>query len=121
MHPSPFTTFCPESLILNSFSPERNQSAMETTYCLVFNIKTSKGYEPYARFHLGDDQNFAQQVFKRLRGTRTSTEKCMLQIDFMESSNGLPTHLEVMSCSLEEMTENFTFITKEIFKRSSME
>ena len=94
---------------------------MEKSYCLVFNIKTPRGYEPYAKFSLGQDAAFAEQVFKRLKGIQNPAETCMLQIDFMESSNGLPMHLEVMSCSLEEMSENFVFITKEIFKRISME
>lgn len=94
---------------------------MEKSYCLVFNIKTGKGYEPYAKFFLGEDASFAQEVFQKLKGKRNPNNKCMLQIDFMESSNGLPMHLEVMSCSLEEMSENFVFITKEVFKKSSME
>lgn len=94
---------------------------MEKSYCLDFNIKTSKGFEPYAKFSLGDDSAFAQHVFQNLKGVRNSNDSCMLQIDFKESSNGLPMHLEVLSCSLEEMSENFVFITKEIFKRRNLE
>ena len=94
---------------------------METTFYIVLNIRTIHGYEPFGRFTLGSERKFARSLFQKLKGSRDLNEKCMLQIDFMESANGLPANLEVLSCSLQELAENCSLITKETFRRFSME
>jgi hypothetical protein len=48
-------------------------------------------------------------------------DKSILHFDLVESINGLPASLEMISCSLEELAENCKIITKETFRFINME
>jgi hypothetical protein len=89
---------------------------METTFYINLNIKTANGFQPYARYFIGDDREAAAQIFHQLKGTNEVTEDHLLQIDFIESANNLPVNLQVIGCNLEQLAENSKIITREIFK-----
>ena len=42
-------------------------------------------------------------------------------MDLMEIKNGLPVNLDVMGCTLEDVTDNSRIITKEAFKFYNLE
>ena len=85
------------------------------------NIKTCHGFECFGKFFLGNKREFATSIFDQLKGEKTLDEKNVLQFDLVESINGLPASIQVISCSLEELAENCKFITKETFKVINME
>ncbi len=93
----------------------------QTTFYIVLNLKTSQGYECIGKFFVGDNEKFASHVFKQLNGNTKVTEKSILQLDLMESKNGLPVNLQMISCTLEELAENCRIITRELFRLINLE
>ena len=93
----------------------------QTTFYIVLNLKTSQGYECIGKFFVGDKESSANHVFKQLKGNTKVTEKSILQLDLMESKNGLPVNLKMISCTLEELAENCRIITRELFRLINME
>ncbi|MEP7374451.1 MAG: hypothetical protein ABI675_13740 [Chitinophagaceae bacterium] len=85
------------------------------------NIRTGTGFECFGKFFLGNRREFATTIFNQLKGEKNIDEKGILQFDLVESINGLPASIQVISCSLEELAENCKFITKETFKVINME
>lgn len=89
---------------------------MQTAFYIVFNLKTVRGFESFARFFVGDNQEFAYQLFDKLKGISVGVNDSVLQMDLMETREGLPVNIQVMGCTLEELAENCKTITKEVFK-----
>ena len=93
----------------------------ETAFIVAFRIKTTHGFECFGKFFLGHDRRFSQMLFKKLKGSKNIDEKTVLQMDLMEMKNGLPVNLDVMGCTLEELTDNCRIITKDAFKFYNLE
>jgi len=89
---------------------------METAFYILIYIKTVKGFESFGRFYIGDNEEFAYLLFKKLKGSEDSVGESVLQIDLMETKNTLPVNIKVMGCTLEQLAENCRLITKEVFK-----
>jgi hypothetical protein len=89
---------------------------METGFYIDLNIKTTKGYQLFGKYYLGKNRELANEVFNKLKGTRQVSDKNVLQLDFIEKVDGLPFNLQVLGCTLAELSENCSTITREIFK-----
>ena len=92
----------------------------QTTFNIRLNIKTCNGFECFGKFFLGNKREFATAIFDQLKGTKDLDFKNILQLDLVESINGLPASIQVISCSLEELAENCKLITKETFRAINM-
>ena len=92
----------------------------QTTFNIRLNIKTCTGFECFGKFFLGNKREFATAIFDQLKGTKDLDVKSILQLDLVESINGLPASIQVVSCSLEELAENCKLITKETFTAINM-
>jgi len=79
-------------------------------------LKTIHGYECFGQFYIGNDLEFAESVFRKLKGNEEVSENNILQLDFIESKQNLPVNLKMIRCNLDEMSENSRLITKEMFK-----
>jgi hypothetical protein len=88
----------------------------ETDFHIALNIKTVDGFETYGRFFLGSDGEAAQNVFLKLNGSKKVSNKSILTLELVETSRNLPLNIQVISCTLEELTKNIKIITKEVFK-----
>jgi hypothetical protein len=89
---------------------------MDTLFCLVITLKTTKGTENIGRFHLGDDREKAIAIFRKLKGSTEIPENNMLAIEFRETKEELPLNLKMIACTLEQLAENCRLVTKELFK-----
>ena len=87
----------------------------------MINIKTASGFENVGNFCIGDNRVEAQAIFNKLKGTPEVNEKCILQLDFVETKEGLPFNLKIISCTLEGLAENCKTITKEVFRVLTLE
>lgn len=87
-----------------------------TTFYITINIKTTQGYECIGKFQVGDNRRSATNIFRQLKGGQSVDETSLIQFDLMESSNGLPVNVQMISCSLEDVAENCRIITKELFR-----
>ena len=93
----------------------------QTTFNIRLNIRTGTGFECFGKFFLGNKREFATSIFDQLKGQKKADDTGILQFDLIESINGLPASIQVISCSLEELAENCKFITKETFRVINME
>ena len=87
-----------------------------TDYHLVLNIKTTDGLETYGKFFLGSDGDAAQNIFSKLYGSKKVNNKSILTLELVETNRNLPLNIQVISCTLEELTKNIKIVTKEVFK-----
>jgi hypothetical protein len=72
--------------------------------------------ECIAKFNLGNDKQFAQNLFRQLKGNPSLNENDPLQMEFIETKDELPLSMEIISCTLADLGENAKFITRELFK-----
>ena len=94
---------------------------METQFYISFMLKTAEGLKSFAKFFIGDDRERAISIFQNLRGARDVSETNVLYIEFIETKEGLPINLDMVSCTLNELAENCKIITKELFKSENLE
>jgi hypothetical protein len=94
---------------------------METAFYILLYMKTSKEFEPFARFYIGNKKELALHLFDKLKGAREEIDDCILQMDLMETRNNLPLNIKVIGCTLEELAENSKIIAKEAFKIFTLE
>jgi hypothetical protein len=90
-------------------------------FYIVLNLKTGNGFESFGKFSIGNDRESAWSIFSKLKGKKHVDEKNVLHLDLIETSNGLPVNMQMISCSLEELAENCKIITKEAFKLFNLE
>jgi hypothetical protein len=93
---------------------------METRFFIQLNLKTPDGIERYAKFYLGNDRAFADRLFRKLKGQEQIDDGNVLQLEYMETVNGLPINIKMRSCTLEDLAENCKIVTMETFKRLNM-
>ncbi len=94
---------------------------MRTTFFIELNMKTATGFECYGCFDLGYDREFAVKLFSRLEGRPAEGEMAVLQMDLIEKYRGLPVNMEVICCSIDELSRNVRTITRELFRRLSLD
>lgn len=94
---------------------------MGTDFHINLNIKTAGGFESYGKFFIGSNRNAAEKIFSKLNGTKEVNSKSILIVEFVETDRNLPLNIDVISCTLEELTKNIKIITKEVFKLLNLE
>ena len=94
---------------------------METQFYIELTLKTYKGVESFAKFFMGENREKAYTIFTKLTGTDVVHEKNLLHIDFIETIEGLPVNLKMITCTLDQLDDNCKLITKELFKLKNLE
>jgi len=90
-------------------------------FYVVLNIKSGKDFQTYGKFFLGNSRKFADTIFKKLKGNKKVSNTSVLYIELMETKNELPVNIQVISCTLDELSENCKMITKETFVQCNLE
>jgi hypothetical protein len=93
---------------------------MSTEFFISLTLLTPEGPQSFARFTLGGDQKYAIGIFNALQGATDSESPGLLQLEFTELSNGLPVNIKLKDCTLEQLSWNCKYLTKEAFKRAGM-
>src|SRR3954468_8612882 len=93
---------------------------MQTKFYIIFHLKTPAGPETYGRFEIGNDRETAARLFAKLKGNKEVNEQDMLCIELMETANELPININILSCTLDELTENCRIMIKEIFNHRNL-
>jgi hypothetical protein len=89
-------------------------------FYIDISIRTAEGPQRLGRFEFGTDREAAYNLFKRLKGNRVVNPGDMLYIEFMETVNGLPLNLDILTCNLQELGTNVMLITQEAFRLSNL-
>ncbi|MFI5187315.1 MAG: hypothetical protein ACHQF0_11355 [Chitinophagales bacterium] len=85
-------------------------------FYILVNIKTSNGFQTFGKFFLGSDRRLADNIFRKLKGTKKISKDTILNLELIETKNELPQNIQMISCTLEELAENCKIITRETFK-----
>lgn len=93
---------------------------MQTNFYIIGHFATPAGPEAFTRFEIGNDREAAYRLFNQLKGDKEVNDQNMLCLELMETVNELPVNINVLSCTLDELTENFRLITKESFKQHNL-
>jgi hypothetical protein len=88
----------------------------EHDFYIALNIKTADGFESYGKFFLGNNRGAAENIFAKLNGSKKVNSKSILTLELVETNRNLPVNIQVISCTLDELTKNTKIITKEMFK-----
>lgn len=94
---------------------------METQFYIVLQLNTPEGFEPFGKFFVSSNRKQAEDLFGQLRCRSHSSPADVLQLDLVETGNGLPHNLHVLSCNLDDMAENCRIIIRECFKYRNLE
>lgn len=93
---------------------------MEASFYILLSMKTASGPESFGRFSIGSNRAAAYEVFRQMKGSEQIKEKDVLYMELTETKNGLPVNLELISCTLKQMTENCAILAREIFKLNNL-
>jgi hypothetical protein len=88
----------------------------ENTFYVLVNLRTCDGFENFGRFNLGNNRKAAARVFGQFKGSPDVNEKTVLTVELMETVDELPLNLNILACTLEELSYNTRVIAKETFK-----
>jgi hypothetical protein len=89
---------------------------MAKQFHIAFNMRTTQGWETFAKFFIGTSEEEAKNLFSLLKGTADIQGDYPLTIDFIEMQKGLPVNLRMINCTLSQLAENTKIITKELFR-----
>jgi hypothetical protein len=92
-----------------------------TIFYIALNLRTATGYETFGKFFIGNNREIASIIFRKLQGQKDVNEKTVLSLELMETKNGLPQNVQMLSCCLDDLAENIKTITREIFKLHNLE
>jgi hypothetical protein len=94
---------------------------VDTQFYITFSFKSCQDHKTFAKFFIGNNREVAYAIFKKLKGSDEVNDLNFLYLDFIETSEGLPKNLKVKSCTLQQLSENCSIITKELFKFDNLE
>ena len=94
---------------------------METQFYITLTLRTYKGPESFAKFFIGNNRHLALAIFKQLKGSHNVSEENILNFEFWEIEKGVPSNLDLITCTLNQLAENCRIITKELFKSENLE
>lgn len=93
---------------------------MQPTFHINVSIQTLEGPSPFGKFELGNDREAVHTLFSRLKGSEEVNDKDMLYLELIETVNGLPVNIKVLTCSLQELASNTMLITQEVFRLANL-
>lgn len=92
-----------------------------TKFNLTLNIRVGEDFQCFGNFLLGSNRQFAEKILANLKGSKKITNKTILSLELVELKQELPVNIQMLSCTLDELTENCKMITKETFKLCNLE
>lgn len=93
----------------------------ESLFYILINMKTADGFDTIGRFSVGNDRPFAENLFHKLNGNEPVAESAMLNIELWETVDSLPINMRMKGCTLWQLEENCSIITKEVFKARNLQ
>ncbi|MCZ4224816.1 hypothetical protein [Pedobacter rhodius] len=94
---------------------------MEKEFTIDIALKLKNSKLSYGRFILGSDKDVALEIFRSLKGNRDTVNTCTLELELIENVTGFPIPIDILNCTLQELAENITLLSKEIFRIAQLE
>jgi len=93
---------------------------MDKTFFIGISMRTLEELIPLARFPIGGDKEFAEELYDSLKGSATGLDESPLLMEWTEEQSGLPQNLCLRACSLKDMAHNCELITKALFRKHTL-
>lgn len=94
---------------------------MEMNFYLTIHLKVKGELQTIGKFYIGNKREAAYELFNKMKGNRATSGTEVLFMELTETQSELPTNIKMLSCTLNELSENCRIITKEIFKWNNMD
>jgi hypothetical protein len=94
---------------------------MANEYRITLHVRSASGFETIGEFFVGHDRQSANQLFKNLKGSPHGIEEGVLFMELREIARNLPFDIQMIHCTLDEVSENCRLITKNQFKAINLE
>lgn len=94
---------------------------MKSFFFINIKMKVLDGTIDYSKFFVGDDKEFASNLYNNLNGHLDPEFQYVLHVELIENSEDNMIIMQRKGCSLEELTENCRLITRETFKFLNLE
>ncbi|WP_127131254.1 hypothetical protein [Pseudoflavitalea rhizosphaerae] len=94
---------------------------MEKNFYIMIHLKVKGELQIIGRFSIGNNQSKAYTLFKKLKGNSAADGTEVLFMELTETLSGLPVNINMIACTLDELSANCRTITKEIFKWNNMD
>jgi hypothetical protein len=93
---------------------------MHKTFFIGISMRAPEELIPLARFPIGDDKEFAEELYDSLKGSTTGLNESPLLMEWTEEQLGLPQNLCLKACSLKDVAHNCEVITKALFRKHTL-
>jgi len=93
---------------------------MDKTFFIDIRMRMGDEMIPLARFSIGTDKLFAQELYDVLEGSVDRLDEAPLLMEWIEEQMGLPQNICLKGCSLKHVAHNCETITKALFKKHSL-
>ncbi len=89
---------------------------MAIEYRIALSARTTSGFDTFGEFFIGNDRQAAKQLFNSLTGSTDDVQGGLLIMELREINRNLPFDIKMISCTLDQLSENCRLITKSQFK-----
>jgi hypothetical protein len=94
---------------------------MKNTYYIIFHLKVKGELQSFGKFYIGHHRGLAHGLFSQMKGKADTDGSEVLFVELMETREKLPLNIQMLACSLDELSENCRLIAKETFKWNNMD
>lgn len=89
---------------------------MDRQYFIIVDMKSLNGYQEFAKFALGSNLEFSNEVFSKLQVVDIDDKAMALRIELLATGDDVNEVLQTRYCTLKQLKENCEVITKEVFR-----
>ena len=89
---------------------------MAIEYRIALHARTTSGFDTFGEFFIGNDRQAAKELFNSLKGSPDDVQEGLLIMELREINRNLPFDIKMISCTLDQLSDNCRLITKSQFK-----
>lgn len=94
---------------------------MEKTYYIMFHLKVKGELQAFGKFYIGQHRGLAHGLFNQMKGKADTDGSEVLFVELMETHEKLPLNIQMLACTLDELSDNCRLIAKETFKWNNID
>lgn len=94
---------------------------MKKTYYILFHVKVNGELQAFGKFYIGQNRGLAHGLFSLMKGKSDTDGSEVLFVELMETQDKLPLNIQMLACTLDELSENCRLIAKETFKWNNID
>ncbi len=89
-------------------------------FFIILHMKIKGELQSFGKFELGTDREEAYALFRQLKGRSDANNDNVLFMELTETVDNLPANIKILSCTLDELSDNCRIITKGLFRNNNL-